>query len=62
MRNRWVPRKLAADVGGATTIEYGLILAFIVFLLFAAVGGMAGETIRMWNHVSSESSKAHNGN
>lgn len=61
MRSRWVPGKLAADARGATTIEYGLILAFIVFLLFAAVGGMAGETIHMWNHVSAESSKAHNG-
>ena len=62
MRNRWVPSKLAADAGGATTIEYGLILAFIIFLMFAAITGMGGETIRMWNHVAAESAKAHNGN
>jgi pilus assembly protein Flp/PilA len=62
MRNGWILSKLVADEGGATTIEYGLILALIVFLLFAAISGMGGEAIRMWNHVAAESSKAHNGN
>lgn len=62
MRNWCDLKKLAVDARGASTIEYGLILALIVFLIFAALRGMAGETIRMWDHVESESAKAHNGN
>lgn len=59
MRSGLFLRKLAADVRGTSAVEYGLILALIVLVLFAALSGMAGETIRMWDHVESESARAH---
>jgi pilus assembly protein Flp/PilA len=54
-------RNLAADQRGTSAVEYGLILALIVLILFAALQGMAGETIRFWTHVESEAAKAHAG-
>lgn len=58
MRSRWVLRQLARDSRGTSGVEYGIILAVIVFGLFAAVGGLAEVTTRMWDHVESESAKA----
>jgi pilus assembly protein Flp/PilA len=44
--------KLARNRRGATSIEYGLILALIVLVMFVALANVAGTTIRMWTRVS----------
>lgn len=59
MRYWGIFRQLATDTRGTSAIEYGLILALVIFALFAALSGMAGETIRMWNKVDTASAKAH---
>lgn len=37
---------------GATAVEYGLILALIAIAAVVAIGGVAGETVNVWNHVA----------
>lgn len=49
------------DVQGASTVEYGIILAMIVLVMFVALQGVASETVGMWNDVSTKSSNAING-
>ena len=44
-------RSALNDDRGATAIEYGLIVSLIVIAIIAAMGGVASETSRMWNHV-----------
>lgn len=53
---------LLREKHGASSIEYGMILAMIVLVVFLAIEGLAGETITMWDDVSTKSSKAINGN
>jgi pilus assembly protein Flp/PilA len=55
-------RKLRGDARGASAIEYGLILSLVVLAIMAAVSGVAGETLKMWNHVEVEAGKAHGTN
>ena len=45
-------RDLRADRRGASTVEYGLILAFIVLMMFGALKTMATVTTNMWNDTS----------
>lgn len=40
--------------GGASTVEYALILAFIFLAMIAALQGVADQTIGMWGHVANE--------
>jgi len=47
-------QKMSACQRGATAVEYGLILALIVLVMLGALTEMAGKTIGMWNHISSE--------
>ena len=61
MQKRSFAKRLAADIRGTSAVEYGLILALVFLALLAAVGGMAGETIKMWTHIERESNKAHRG-
>lgn len=49
---------LLRDSRGASTIEYGLILAFIVLMMFGALTQMAGTTRNMWNDVSNQVTNA----
>jgi pilus assembly protein Flp/PilA len=51
-------KRLLRDKHGATAVEYGLILALIVLAILTALSGVAGETISMWNDVSSKSAAA----
>jgi len=46
-----VLRSLVRDHAGATAIEYGLILSLVVLGAFAAINGLAGKTIRLWDTV-----------
>lgn len=53
-----LPRRLLRDEVGATAVEYGLILAMIVLAMLGALTGVANETKKMWNDVSSKSQAA----
>lgn len=56
MRNYRAPalRLLAAlrSTRGGTSIEYGLILAFIVLVMFGALVNLADTTKAMWTDIS----------
>jgi pilus assembly protein Flp/PilA len=45
-------------IDGATTIEFGLILAFIVLLMFTGLQALANATTGTWNTVSNQVSTA----
>ncbi len=62
MRYWRIFRQLPTDTRGASTIEYGLILALVFFAILTVVGGMAGETIHMWGKIDSVSREARKGN
>lgn len=47
------------DDQGTSAVEYGIILAMIVIGLISAVSGVADETTKMWDFVSSKSEEAH---
>ena len=42
-------QRLFADRRGATVVEYGLILAFIVLAIFGALQSFGGSTGELWN-------------
>jgi len=44
-------RRLLADQGGATAIEYGLIAALIVVAMIGALSQMGGGTLGMWTNI-----------
>lgn len=48
----WGWRKILTDRRGATAVEYGLILAVIVLVMFGALQSLAGTTTAMWTDVS----------
>ena len=50
-RSLW---RLASERRGGTAIEYGLILALVVLVMFAALQGLAGVTTDMWSNVSTK--------
>ncbi|WP_429275218.1 Flp family type IVb pilin [Novosphingobium gossypii] len=43
---------------GATTIEYALILAFIVLAMLVALQALAGQNLAIWNYVFDTSGNA----
>ncbi|MEJ2408819.1 MAG: Flp family type IVb pilin [Novosphingobium sp.] len=53
--------KIPRDTRGATSVEYGVILAMIVLVIFLAMQGLADETISMWDTVSTKSTNAISG-
>ena len=52
-------RTLLRAEGGATAVEYGLILALIFLAVAGAIHGVASVTINMWGNVSDQVSNAH---
>lgn len=48
-------REIAADIRGATAIEYGLILALVFFAMLGAVQTFGIEVTKMFDHVSTTS-------
>lgn len=46
--------RLAADRGGATAIEYGLIAAFIAVALVAALPSLRENVLGLFNGVSNQ--------
>lgn len=45
-------RKLLADQGGATAIEYGLIAALIVVAMMSALASLGGGAMGMWTRIN----------
>jgi pilus assembly protein Flp/PilA len=62
MRGSRMVKTLLRDRRGTSAVEYGIILGMIVIGLFVAVGGVAGETLKMWTHVNTETQKAQSQN
>ncbi|WP_232496425.1 Flp family type IVb pilin [Novosphingobium kaempferiae] len=58
MRLHRLLKEILRNRDGASTVEYGMILAFIVLAMFAVLQGLAGQTVGMWNSVSSKSAAA----
>jgi pilus assembly protein Flp/PilA len=56
-----VMKNLVDDTTGATSIEYGLILALIAIAISVSVQAFAGEAIEMWDGVSSDVVEATGG-
>ena len=54
-------RELAADVRGATAIEYGLILAMVFLAVIGAVKALGDEDTSLWASVSSKTVSAMSG-
>lgn len=50
--------RLARDRKGATAVEYGFIVAFIVIAIIASIQGLASGTTAMWNDVNEKVQKA----
>lgn len=55
---RGILQRLLRDERGATSVEYGLIIAMIFLGVVGAATGLATENSQMWNDVSSEISTA----
>ncbi|WP_162130149.1 Flp family type IVb pilin [Novosphingobium sp. AP12] len=53
--------KIMRSEHGTSSLEYGLILAFIVLLMHLALQALAGETLTMWTTISSKSAAAITG-
>ena len=47
-------RRLLADQGGATAIEYGLIVALIAVAAIGGISALGGGAGGMWTDLSSE--------
>ena len=47
-------RELGSDRRGATTVEYGLIMALIFLVMIAGVRAFAQGTIDLWTRVTDE--------
>ena len=52
MSTRKFLKKVLGDVAGATAVEYGLILSFIVLAMMASLNLIAEKTISMWDVVA----------
>jgi pilus assembly protein Flp/PilA len=61
MRGLRIFTGLLRDQRGTSAVEYGIILALIVLAMLTALRGLAGETLRMWNFVETETARAHAG-
>ena len=49
------------DTSGATAVEYGLIIAFIVLTMLVSLQLVANETLEMWGHIEDKSLEAMGG-
>ena len=48
------PKSLIRDQRGATTVEYGLIMALIFLAMVVAIRGFAQTSTNMWENVANE--------
>lgn len=49
--------KLLANEDGATAVEYGLIVSFILLAIVVGVGATGEKTMQMWDDVAAEVQK-----
>lgn len=54
MSLRTLLKRIGADNGGATAIEYGLILALIAIAAVSVMNNLGNETTTLWNTVEEE--------
>jgi len=54
-------KSLIKDNRGASAVEYGLIAGMIAVAAISAFNGVAGETMGMWNDISTRSANAIGG-
>lgn len=54
-------RKFSSDIGGATAIEYGLIVACIALAIIGALQALGGSTGAMWDDNEQKITAAING-
>ena len=47
-------RRTLRNTSGATAVEYGLIIALLVLAMIGALQVLAGETVGMWNDISTK--------
>ncbi|WP_404482768.1 Flp family type IVb pilin [Novosphingobium sp. BL-52-GroH] len=62
MRLHSILSKITRDEVATSSVEYGLILAFIVLVMLIALQAMASQTVQMWSDVAEKSSKAATAN
>lgn len=58
MSLRTLLKRIGADNGGATAIEYGLILALIAISIIGVMDNLGNETTTLWNTVEEETAEA----
>jgi pilus assembly protein Flp/PilA len=51
---RLMMRRLRADQGGATAIEYGLIVSLIVISMMVGLSALGGGAGGMWTWIAAE--------
>lgn len=50
-------KRIRRDKRGATAVEYGLIVSLVVIACMGAFQAVAGESIALWELISSEVTK-----
>lgn len=58
MRRYRVLSKVIGSEAGASTVEYGMIVAFIFLVIFVAVQALADQTVGMWDDVATKTTAA----
>ncbi|HVM36805.1 MAG TPA: Flp family type IVb pilin [Sphingomicrobium sp.] len=51
---RLMMRRLRADQGGATAIEYGLIVSLIIISMMVGLSSLGGGSGGMWTRIAQE--------
>ncbi|MBX9814506.1 MAG: Flp family type IVb pilin [Sphingomonas sp.] len=54
-------RRLLIERRAATAVEYGLIVSLVVIAMIASLQALAGQTVGMWNNVSTRVTQATGG-
>jgi len=58
MRLHCIVSKVMRSQRGASAIEYGMIVAMIVLVIFVALQAVAGHTVGMWNDIETKTTAA----
>lgn len=58
MRLHRIVSKVIRSQRGTSAVEYGMILALIVLVIFVALQGVAGHTVGMWNDIETKTTAA----
>ena len=58
MRLHRIVSKVIRSQRGASAVEYGMILALIVLVIFVALQAVAGHTVGMWKDIETKTTAA----